>query len=411
MTTTKTNFSTSFTAGKTKGSGLVPARKKRVKTAVAAPKSLSLWRVFSVLACLVGAVFSFVSISAANQLVNQVGATGHQVSYVQMAKARLLAADGLAVSSLAGGQTGGQLDHSAELSNAADAVSMAVAGKGQDYAQDAHLPAITHEITEYAFSLGQTVVLAGQPGVDLAASVSASEEKLRSGVIPAIDTFIQAEQNKIDQKPWTWVGVGLVIPLGVLIIASVKHAKLTRRIFNVGLLAAVVMVGFAGYQVADAGLSSARYKLSSGSGLYSLTQQYSQTQVDLAQALNIDGQLIVQTGDMQALKDQWQAAIDQARAGGGSDELDQQLTAYEQAHKAMLDSPGDAQLIAANATAAMTAITTVEEMSSAALDSFFGDVNQRLHSNSVARLSATALCLLGALACGVGLAKPLRKYR
>ncbi len=114
---------------------------------------------------------------------------------------------------------------------------------------------------------------------------------------------------------------------------------------------------------------------------------------------------------MQALKDQWQTAIDQARAGGGSDELDQQLTAYEQAHKAMLDSPGDAQLIAANATAAMTAITTVEEMSSAALDSFFGDVNQRLHSNSVSRLSATALCLLGALACGVGLAKPLRKYR
>lgn len=412
MTSSKTSVFSTPKGGKKRFGVLTPAKNSRAKTPVAAPKSLSAWRVFSVLASLAGALFAFVSITASLTTVEQVGAAGHQIGCVQSAKSSMLAADGLAVSSLSAGEFGGQLDYSATLLDAVDDVSTAVAARGQGYSQDENLPQITREITGYAFSLGQTVASTGQPDTDLAGSVKASEEKLNSGVIPAMDTFISAEQTKIDERSsWSWVGIGMAIPLGVLVFASIKHAKLTRRVFNVGLLVAVVMVGIASYQVAAAGVSSASYHSSSGLGLYALTQQYGQTQIGLANALNIDGQISLQRGDLQALQEEWVAAIDQAKEGGLSDDLSQQISAYEQAHEAMLAGEDDPQLIAANASAALAAINTVEEARAATMQSFLGDVNSLLHSDAVSRASATVLSLLGALSCGLGLARPLRKYR
>ncbi|MGD7706608.1 hypothetical protein [Microlunatus sp. Y2014] len=217
-----------------------------VKKSSSTPQLLRLWTVATAAICLVFALATMLSMVNSSGAINRAGSDTEQLIRMQTIRANLLHADALATNAfLVGGLEPSEqrADYDATMSATSMLITEAAAAQPADAAA---LGVLNEAVTAYAADMEQARANNRQGYPVGAAYLAEASRQLRATALPTLDNLVAANQQRADNQLSSlgngWFEV-FGIAAGVLLIASfVWTARRFRRVVNVGLLVASVIV-------------------------------------------------------------------------------------------------------------------------------------------------------------------------
>lgn len=384
-------------------------------------------RLLAVLACLLAGAAGAYVLSLTATSLGAIDAGTQQVLRLEQVKGDVLRADGLATAGLAQGATASALtEYTAALGEASRLVVEASRAEPLDQAD---LTSVNGGLLTYALTMERARTAYPKDNAGGLKVVAEAGTVLSAETVPALDKLIAANQARVDaarasDRIWA-VGLALV-PVLLLLGASVWVARRTRRVLNIGLLLALTASVLL-WRLVDTNLaSSAAVVDAARSGSLQTASAAATGYSKLAEAKSIEGRELLQPSTTATLDASWSAAAQAAAAAAGrldgqSAGVSAQLTAYTTAHAALADLLRANRVTEARAAAASTAsgVTPTYAAASDALSTVFADATEQTRRDVAAQRDAlgtgTVLAVLlgvfGAVAAWVGLGRRLREYR
>ncbi|GAA2182885.1 hypothetical protein GCM10009785_24030 [Brooklawnia cerclae] len=401
------------------GTAMTPAGGQAAELATVRPEAptprvLSLWRAASVLVCLAVAVVTPLALNQNRASLTEVNDAAQQLMRLQLVRGDVLAADADAAGELVAAQTGAEPTDSylTGLQDAASMLSLASAASVPD--QDA-LSQANEELTGYAVSVARAVE-AQDPELMTTASA-----QLRDEFLPGLDAQIELNQARLsgsiaDQR---WLGLLAVAPVLVLLLASVAVARRTRRVLNLGLVLALGLSAAMGVVTTQVVTRSADSVGAARQGEVVQATSAVQAYASVTEAKAWEARTLLGTASAAEGEEQYTAAMDAARSalanvpGADGAGMVAHLDAMAGAHAQMVDADDPGQ--AAAASTAQTSYEALVDWLPDQASTIGTGVYLQLTSHAQIIRAATggtaAAMLLAAVAAGVGISQPLRRYR
>lgn len=392
----------------------LPAQAEGMST----PVLLGWARFITVIVCLAAGVAAVVSIQSSSRAVVAINSATQQMAKLQLVRGDLDAAQGAVTGALARNPTAPGEEYVTRLADAGQHLSEAAANA--EPAQGRQIAQMARGVSGFAVSLGSA---ANQMSVNKEAGADqfqAARLGLGGDVSqPGSELYVYYDKQNLAAQPQTrWVSALLSIPILVLVAASVVHARRTRRILNLGLLVAVAAMSVTWYAVDQSLGYLANMVDASRAGPQSETVSIAGVYAAVSSTRALEGlQAISHRVDLEEgnFQDALGEARDMAAGLGYPKPVLQQLDDYEKAHNlvtAALDGNGDLRATTVESERLATKLTN--DMSKR-----LGDSSAQLatmaasqtRSNDQVSAVVAGLCLVAAIAAGVGLSRPLRRYR
>lgn len=399
---------------------------------VSTPRGLSIFRVLAVLTCLVSGLVGMAVLGQTANNLQAVSERTEQLLLLQGIKADILRGDGLATNGLAQGSkepASQQTEYRAALQQAAkDTVtaSTAVPGDAVDLAE------VNAALVTYVASL-ETSRTSVRNGEKVAAStLDDASLALRSSALPKLDARIAANQAVIDAKTQAvnraWAILIAAVPVIVLLLASLFAARRTRRVLNIGLLAALI-AAIAIWRFIDGGLSQAGAEVNTTkTGSLQSARAASAALVAVSDAKAHEGAMAVNPSAYTTYESAYAAAMARAKdevaklPAADRQGVSDKLAAYQSAHDAFVAAvrAGRAADIAASAGhASSTGVNATYREAGAALGMIATTQKQDTQSSmATTRRSlqvnaglSLVLGILGALGAFLGLGRRIKEFR
>lgn len=389
----------------------VPARRR---SPAATPRVLALWRAASVLICLVVAVVSALTLNQNRSSLIGVDGAAQQLMRLQLVRGDVLAADAAAAGQFAAGQASQapSSSYAGGLQDAAAVLSQASAASTVD--RNA-LAASSQQLTGYSVALARAVQARD------ATLMTAASVQLRDGLLPKLDAQIQLNQARLtgsiaDQR---WLGALAVVPVLVLLVASVAVARRTRRVLNLGLVVALGVSAALGVVTMQLVTRSAESVGAVRQGEVVQATSAAQAYASVTEARACEARMLAGTVAPGQGEGEFQAAVAAARTalgnvpGAGAAGVATQLDTVASLHARVM-SPGDPGQAAAQAQS-QAAYQALAGWLPGQASTIGAGVDQQLTSHAQAIRNATggtaAAMVFAAAAAGVGISQPLRRYR
>ena len=385
-------------------------------------------RLLTVLACLLAGAAGAYVLNLTISSLDTIDAGTQQVLRLEQVKGDVLRADGLATAGLAQGTSASALtDYTDALSEASRLVVEASRAQPLDQAD---LTSVNGGLLTYALTMERARTAYPQNNAGGLKVVAEAGAVLSSGTVPALDKLIAANQARVDaarasDRIWA-VGLALV-PVLLLLGASVWVARRTRRVLNIGLVLALTASVLL-WRLVDTNLASAAGVVDAArSGSLQTASAAATAYSSLAEAKSIEGRELLQPATTASLDASWAAAANAATAAAGkldgyaAGQVQGRLAAYTSAHVTLADLLKANRVTEGRAAAASTTtgVTPTYRAASDALSAAFSDATEQTRRDVAAQRDALAfgtvlavlLGLFGAVAAWVGLARRLREYR
>ncbi len=374
---------------------------------------LAWWRVLVVVACLAAAVITPLVLNDNRSSLLTVNAASQQVLRLQTVKGDLLAAEASASQSLLlAGDADANDDYLTLLSSAATKLTRASGARPVD---SDGLAAASGALASYAALLSE-----GMAGHDLA-TMTAASAMLHDDLLPKLDELITLNQNwlELSTADQRWLSALLAVPVALILAAAVIAALRTRRVFNIGLMVAlavsIAMLVITTQLVTTSAQSVGAVRSSGVAQMTAVGQAYA----SIADAKSAEGRVLLGITPTETGLEEFNVAIDEARRM-----LEQLPQAQTDQVPAMLNEMVllNEQLMKADASGRATLASQAQEPYDkavawlAAHSTELGsglDRDLTAHAGTVqGALGGVAIgMVLAALAAGIGLSQPLRRYR
>jgi hypothetical protein len=397
------------------------------------PGRLRLAAIATVAACLVFGLFAFIAATSRADALTEARAGAAQLVRIQAIRTNLVSADAnLTNAFLVGGlePPAARAAYERGIATASQTLAAASGDSAQDVAQ---LAKVNDAVTRYT-GLVESARANNRLGYPLgAAYLRQATSLLRTGALPLLADLGQTEQARIDHAysasadATTWLVVGLVIVLIVLIVAQIWLSGRTRRTFNLPLVTATAVVLVIGIVLAGVMAWSQGKAKDTRSGAYLATLELATARIDAFDAKSAESLTLIARGQGQAYNASFDnlsanvtAVLDDAAKRGGTGEQAAQarLRDYLGVHTRVraADDGGhwdDAVKLATGQ--ANTVFQTFADASATALDQRSAQLRHDLGS---ARTLLPVFAWIGliagvaaAVAAGLGVATRLREYR
>lgn len=215
-----------------------------VAAGASTPRLLGWWRAGLAVICLVAAVFAPGVLRTTNTSLLQAEQATTMTMHLTQARGDLLNADAAAVAALVDADASGFSSSAGSAARALTAAADIVADEpaGTSERLDA-VAQISAQVVEYTAQMSAA-------GTD-SARVAEASDALRNDVLPVLDELITAQQHDVAaaQGGQNWlVVVWLAAVALVILAASISVASRTRRVLNLGLVAALAATGLGIWQ-------------------------------------------------------------------------------------------------------------------------------------------------------------------
>ncbi|EPH03354.1 hypothetical protein HMPREF1531_01413 [Propionibacterium sp. oral taxon 192 str. F0372] len=389
------------------GTGTVQHSRTGLPTATV----LGWWRAVLVVSCVAAAVFAPGVLRSTSSSLIEAKQSAQMMLHLNQAKGDLLVANSVALSNaLAPGngkvvaETGAAME---ALTSAADVASDA--GTNDDRLT---------QLAEVSSGVVTYVAAVSAAGTD-ANAVNTASNQLRESVLPTLDSLIAAEKQDIEdaRNSASWAVIVWMGGISLLIVlASIHCAKRTRRVLNLGLVAALAFSGVGVWQssqlvgsLSDGTSARSIDSAATAGSAYSAlgAARDAQLRYVVSSAATRDGISNEFTASLPTVRDAV-AALDPANQTV-LEHIDAFGTSFETLQKDMADGTLNGGLPAASD------FTEVRDWSATQIKNSHGDLASTVggrassveqKSNMVAILMAAA-----AIASVVGLSRIVRRYR
>lgn len=372
------------------------------------------WRIVVVLSCLVVAVVAPLVLNNNKNSLQRVNAATQQVLLLQSVRGDVLAAEASATQAL--------LLSSPDVAPAADYVD--------------HLSAAAHKLTRAATMtppdreglaaanqalVGYAIDLASAMATGSTAQMGIASENLQGVLLPKLDdqiakNLVWLEVSTADQR---WLSVLVAVPIVLMVAASVVVARRTRRLLNVGLLVALAVSIYMWVNVTQLVTTSAQSVSAVQSSGVTQARSVAQAYAAVTEAKAAEGRVLLGVtpaadgirvyGEATATAAEMLALLPNAEADGMVGQLNQMVATHDQ----LMAAPAE-QRPALVASAQQPYDVLVGWLSQQA-DQVGSALDQQLsdHARTVQNaVGIVAAGMLGAaLAAGIGLSQPMRRYR
>lgn len=389
--------------------GELPERRAMTTSTV-----LAWWRVLVIIACLAAAVITPLVLNDNRNSLLTVDAASQQVLRLQSVKGDLLAAEASASQALLlAGDADADDAYLELLASAAKKLTLASAARPVD--ADG-LADTAGAVAAYTVQLSE-----GMISHDLA-TMTAASTALHDEVLPKLDNLITVNQNwlELSASDQRWLSALLAVPIALIIAASVIAAHRTRRVLNVGLLVAlavsIAMLVVTTQLVTTSAQSVSVVRDSGVAEISAVGQAYAST----ADAKSAEGRVLLGITSAATGNEEFTAAIQDVRQmlqrlpQAEVDQVPAMVDQIVDVHDKLMAAP-DPTTRATLASQAMEPyeqlVTWLDQHSESVAGNLHRDLNA--HANTVqGALGGVAIgMVLAALAAGIGISQPLRRYR
>ena len=407
------------TAGRSQGQNVAPAEtastpEARERRPMTTSRVLALWRLVVVVACLAVAVVGPLVLNNNRASLQRVNAAAQQVLLLESVRGDLLAAEASGTYALLLTDQGQEPDRqfAEDLAAASEKLVQASTLNPPDAAGMASVGA---SVTRFAAELSRAMATGsstamGQASVFLQDDLLVQLDKLIA------ENLVWLEVSTADQR---WLSALVAVPIVLILIASVVAARRTRRVLNLGLVISLAISVATLVLVTQLVTTSAQsVSVVQTSGVTEATS-VAGAFAAVTEAKAVEGRILLGVTPAQAGGAAYSAAIEtagqalaqlpEAQASGMVDQLEAMVAAHD-------------QLMAASAEQLPELLPAAQEPYNALVGWLAGqasqigsDLDQQLseHANTVQ--NALGLVAAGmvaaALAAGIGLSQPLRRYQ
>ena len=364
------------------------------------PRSLNFLRAIGVLACFVSSMLGIWSAAGSDEFVQSFSDSASSIVDVQTVKSDVYTADALAAKSIVADEND---DYLQPLQEAAVMLSQQMRDAQASVALSKQLPRAAAELGKLSAS-GDSQTL------------NQSKQSNDSGVGAEANAQVNALSDKISSLPKgsTYRFMWLLMPIAVLIYVNVRHAQLTRRVFNLGLLLATLLSAGSMYLLGTSGLASARMVGTEHEQAYTRLRIDSQTLSDFAIARSTGNRAVAAASldaGAQEISEDWSRQIEDISAGVlvTDTSFEVPFDTYKAAQSKAVEEPS-AQNISASDEAADALATKLSQKSESSRSEVSAQAEDQRRANNRNRLLAVGLNAAAMLLAGWGLSQPLRKY-
>lgn len=364
------------------------------------PRSLNFLRAIGVLACFVSSMLGIWSAAGSDEFVQSFSDSASSIVDVQTVKSDVYTADALAAKSIVADEND---DYLQPLQEAAVMLSQQMRDAQASVALSKQLPRAAAELGKLSAS-GDSQTL------------NQSKQSNDSGVGAEANAQVNALSDKISSLPKgsTYRFMWLLMPIAVLIYVNVRHAQLTRRVFNLGLLLATLLSAGSMYLLGTSGLASARMVGTEHEQAYTRLRIDSQTLSDFAIARSTGNRAVAAASldaGAQEISEDWSRQIEDISAGVlvTDTSFEVPFDTYKAAQSKAVEEPS-AQNISASDEAADVLATKLSQKSESSRSEVSAQAEDQRRANNRNRLLAVGLNAAAMLLAGWGLSQPLRKY-
>ncbi|MDK7733486.1 hypothetical protein QP568_04130 [Propionimicrobium lymphophilum] len=364
------------------------------------PRSLNFLRAISVLACFVSSMLGIWSAAGSDEFVQSFSDSASSIVDVQTVKSDVYTADALAAKSIVADEND---DYLQPLQEAAVMLSQQMRDAQASVALSKQLPGAAAELGKLSAS-GDFQTL------------NQSKQSNDSGVGAEANAQVNALSDKISSLPKgsTYRFMWLLMPIAVLFYVNVRHAQLTRRVFNLGLLLATLLSAGSMYLLGASGLASARMVGTEHEQAYTRLRIDSQTLSDFAIARSTGNRAVAAASldaGAQEISEDWSRQLEDISAGVlvTDTSFEVPFDTYKAAQSKAVEEPS-AQNISASDEAADALATKLSQKSESRRSEVSAQAEDQRRANNRNRLLAVGMNAAAMLLAGWGLSQPLRKY-
>lgn len=340
------------------------------------------------------------SAAGSDEFVQSFSDSASSIVDVQMVKSDVYTADALAAKSIVADEND---DYLQPLQEAAVMLSQQMRDAQASVALSKQLPGAAAELGKLSAS-GDSQTL------------NQSKQSNDSGVGAEANAQVNALSDKISSLPKgsTYRFMWLLMPIAVLIYLNVRHAQLTRRVFNLGLLLATLLSAGSMYLLGTSGQASARMVGTEHEQAYTRLRIDSQTLSDFAIARSTGNRAVAAASldaGAQEISEDWSRQIEDISAGVlvTDTSFEVPFDTYKAAQSKAVEEPS-AQNISASDEAADALATKLSQKSESSRSEVSAQAEDQRRANNRNRLLAVGLNAAAMLLAGWGLSQPLRKY-
>lgn len=393
------------------GTAPTPARERRP---ISTARVVALWRLVVVLSCLAVAVVGPLVLNNNRASLERVNAASQQVLLLQSVRGELLAAEASGTQALllaADGQAPddrfvGHLIGASERFTQASTMASSDAERMTDVAAS---------MTRYSSELSRAMA------ADSTDQMNSASQYLQGTLLGQLDELITdnlgwLEVSTADQR---WLSALVAVPIVLMLIASVVVARRTRRVINLGLVIAiglsVAMFVLVTQLVTTSAQSVSAVQSSGVTEATSVAQAFSA----VTEAKAAEGRVLLGVTPSEQGQAAYRAAVGTAGEmldrlpGAERDGMTGQLEQMVATHDELMAAAGD-QLPELVAAAQQPYDALVEWLAQQSTQ-IGAELDQQLTDHAATVQNAIGLVAGGmvaaALAAGIGLSQPLRRYR
>lgn len=391
-----------------------PTPQTRERRPMTTARVLALWRLVVVLSCLAVAVVGPLVLNNNRASLERVNAASQQVLLLQSVRGELLAAEASGTQALLLSADGATPDDQfvGHLISATERFTQA-ATVAQDDAD--RMTDLAASITRYTADLSRAMTSGSTD------QVTTASQYLQGTLLGQLDELITdnlgwLEVSTADQR---WLSALVAVPIVLMLIASVVVARRTRRVLNLGLVVAigisVAMFVLVTQLVTTSAQSVGAVQTSGVTEATSVAQAYSA----VTEAKAAEGRVLLGITPTQQGQAAYSSAVDTAgemlamlpaAQGAG---MDTQLEQMIATHDELMAAPAE-QLPELVAAAQQPYDALVEWLAQQSIQ-IGADLDQQLTDHAATVQNAIGFVVAGmvaaALAGGIGLSQPLRRYR
>ena len=402
-----------------KRQGVAPARSSstpeaRERRPMTTSRVLALWRLVVVLSCLAVAVIGPLVLNENRASLERVNAAAQQVLLLKSVRGDLLAAEASGTHALLITAPGQEPDRqfAEDLATASEKFTRAATLSPPDAESMAPVGA---SLTRYAAELSRAMATGSTTAMGQASDFLQGDLLVQLDVLIS-DNLVWLEVSTADQR---WLSALVAMPIVLILIASVVAARRTRRVLNLGLVIALAISVSILVLVTQLVTTSAQsVSVVQTSGVTEATS-VAGAYAAVTEAKAIEGRVLLGVTPAQAGGAAYSAAVDaagqalaQLPAAQASGMVDQ-LGAMVNTHDQLMAAP-TAQLPEL-LTAAQQPYEALVEWLAQQSSQIGSNLDQQLTDHAKTVQNAIGLVAAGmvaaALAAGIGLSQPLRRYQ
>lgn len=386
-----------------------------------AAKRLRLTRTLLMLICVVaGVVVMFASTSASSGL-DAAGRSAQQVLKLQEIRSYMVTADGLATSGIAQGKSESAPHRQSYLDSVRAASSLTAEASKNMPSQQAALEQINAQMIDYIITMESarsSYAVDAKVGQDVAGQAS---KILSDKIVRDLDVLIKSSTVSAQAtgfQGFSWAGFVALLPAIAVLAVSVWMAMRSKRLLNIGLTIAVILLVVM-WRFADDGVSAvSRVSFTAAGSPMKIAMTSSVSAGALAEAKEAEGFMTLNPSTATERQAAWSKAMDIVE-GTRPDHLAEQVKTYRTEHAQLLVAikshpEKTGEWVAQHPTLNQSYTELAKGLKASAKENAGAaatKVEAAKSSVEGAKNVAIVLSLLGAVASAMGISQRLRDYR